>query len=378
MHLKVKQFIITYWPALLCFFIVLAFFYRFISVQKNKFEQIPIQYSNNHQPVLSYANAVDKASIAVVNIFSKKVVKKKHNPLLDDPVLQHFFGIMPPKDQQRIKNSIGSGVLVSNEGYILTSNHVIDGANQIEVVLKDGRSVIAKVMGTDPSTDLAVLWIPLKNLTGITIGQADKSRTGDIVLAIGNPYGVGQTVTLGIISAVGRHHLGIANFENFIQTDAAINPGNSGGALVNTAGELIGINTAIFSKTGGSHGIGFAIPVDLAMNIMSQIVQQGRVIRGWVGIAAEELSRQKIHQLKLPIQAGVIVTSVLDRGAAFKAGIKVGDILTQVNDISPKNSFDILNLIANSIPGKKIVLGLYRNQQFIRLNVTVGERPKKY
>ncbi len=377
MYFKTKHFLVTYWPILLALLIFSWFLHHFYNQEQNT-TSVSLKYSQNNTPITSYADAVEKASPAVVNIFTKKIIQEKHNPLLDDPTLQQFFGILPPKQKNRIKNSLGAGVLVSNEGYILTSNHVIANADQIEVVLQDGRSTLAKVMGTDPGSDLAVLWIPLKNLTGITIGQVDRFRTGDVVLAIGNPYGVGQTVTLGIISGIGRHHLGITNFENFIQTDAAINPGNSGGALINTAGELIGINTAIFSKTGGSHGIGFAIPVDLATGIMSQIIQQGRVIRGWLGITADELSKEKAKRFKLPMQAGVIVTRVLEGGPAFKAGIKVGDIITKIGDKQPQYSFEVLNIIANTPPGEKRVIGLYRNMQFIELLATIGERPKKY
>jgi len=376
MYIKTKQFFITYWPGLLAF-IVFGWFLLQFNVQNNK-KKLSLKYSQGQKPVISYGDAVDKASPAVVNIFTKTVIKNKYNPLLDDPALQRFFGILPPKEKKRIKNSLGAGVLVSNEGYILTSNHVIANADEIEVILQDGRSTLATVMGTDPGSDLAVLWIPLKNLTGITIGKANRFRTGDVVLAIGNPYGVGQTVTLGIISGIGRHHLGIANFENFIQTDAAINPGNSGGALVNTAGELIGINTAIFSETGGSHGIGFAIPVDLAMGIMSQIIQQGRVIRGWLGITADELDKLKAKRLKLSVNTGVVVSSVLEGGPAFKAGIKVGDIITQINKKHPTHSFKVLNLIANTRPGEKIIVGLYRKNQFIELVAIIGERPKQY
>ncbi|MFG1489212.1 trypsin-like peptidase domain-containing protein, partial [Oceanospirillum sp. HFRX-1_2] len=238
----------------------------------------------------SYSDAVKQASPAVVNIYTSKIIEQRAHPLLQDPAFRQFFGYNGVPRQQRLQSSLGSGVIVSADGYVLTNNHVIAGADEIKVALKDGREAIAQVVGTDPETDLAVLSIPLPDLPVITIAPSDDIEVGDVVLAIGNPFGVGQTVTMGIVSATGRDQLGINTFEDFIQTDAAINPGNSGGALINPRGELLGINTAIFSKSGGSQGIGFAIPSNLSRQIMIDIIREGSVVRGWLGVEVQELT----------------------------------------------------------------------------------------
>ena len=241
------------------------------------------------QGPVTYADAVVRAAPAVANLYTTKVVNRNARPLFEDPQFRHFFGNNAPK-QKRMESSLGSAVLMSPEGYLLTNNHVVLNADQIVVALKDGRETLARVIGSDPETDLAVLKIDLKNLPAITIGRSDTLRIGDIALAIGNPFGVGQTTTMGIISATGRNQLGLNNYEDFIQTDAAINPGNSGGALVDANGNLTGINTAIFTKSGGSQGIGFAIPINLAMEVMKSIIEHGQVIRGWLGIEVQPLT----------------------------------------------------------------------------------------
>ncbi|NIR61669.1 MAG: trypsin-like serine protease, partial [Gammaproteobacteria bacterium] len=233
---------------------------------------------------LSYADAVERAAPAVVNIYSAKVVTERVPPFMNDPLFRRFFGEELGTPRRRLQTSLGSGVIVSEDGYILTNNHVIEGADEIRIALFDGRNVRASKVGADPESDLAVLKVDLDALPTITLGDSEALAVGDVVLAIGNPFGVGQTVTLGIVSATGRSHLGITTFENFIQTDAAINPGNSGGALINPSGEVVGINTAIFSRTGGNQGIGFAIPASLARRVMAQIIEHGEVIRGWLGV----------------------------------------------------------------------------------------------
>jgi serine protease DegQ len=279
--------------------------------------------------VVSMRAAADKAMPAVVNIFTAKEVRVSRHPFMDDPLFRRFFG-----DQfeggTRQSSSLGSGVIVGAEGYILTNHHVIEAADEIEVALADGRKAPARVVGTDPETDLAVLKADLRNLPSITFGNADSLSVGDVVLAIGNPFGVGQTVTMGIVSAKGRSHLGISTFENFIQTDAAINPGNSGGALVDASGNLVGINSAIYSRTGGSLGIGFAIPANLARQVMEQIVRSGSVTRGWIGVEVQDLTLELAESFRLKNTNGTLIAGVQRGGPAEKAGIRPGDILVAV------------------------------------------------
>jgi len=259
----------------------------------------------------SYADAVAKAAPAVVNIFTRKQVNSLRNPLFDDPLFRHFFNSADVPQQQRMSSALGSGVIINNSGYILTNNHVIAGAEEIIVSLYDGREVRAVVVGSDPETDLAVLKIPFKNLTSITLGEPQTTRVGDVVLAIGNPFSVGQTVTQGIISATGRYGLGSNVYENFLQTDAAINPGNSGGALIDSNGRLLGINTAILNnnQSGSAVGIGFAIPADMAINIMNDIITSGQAIRGWLGIEARTLDANIIKTYNLQNSSGVMITN---------------------------------------------------------------------
>ena len=322
----------------------------------------------------SYATAVEAAAPAVVNIHTSKVVTQRINPLFDDPRFRQFFGDVF-KPRQRIENSLGSGVLISSNGYILTNNHVIKGASEILVALKDGRTARANLVGADPETDLAILSISLENLPSIVVGKSEALRVGDVVLAIGNPFGVGQTVTMGIVSAKGRSHLGINTFENFIQTDAAINPGNSGGALVNAAGHLVGINTAIFSKSGGSQGIGFAIPTAIAKRVMEDILQLGHVVRGWLGIEPQDITAQLAESFGLKNTIGVIVAGVLRNGPADQSGIKPGDIITHIDGNSVEDSNDALNIIASTRPGKKLNIDLLRDGKKISTEAEVTQRP---
>lgn len=293
---------------------------------------------------------------------------------MDDQTFQFFFGDrFSPKTKRT--SSLGSGVIVSSEGYILTNQHVVEAANEIQIALFDGRSARAEIIGSDPESDLAVLKIDLDNLPSITIGNSDSAKVGDIVLAIGNPFGVGQTVTMGIIGAKGRSQVGINTFENFIQTDAAINPGNSGGALTDTAGNLIGINTAIWSRTGGSLGIGFAIPVSAAIQIMKQIIETGSVTRGWLGVSMQEITLELAESLKLKKVGGILIAGVLKDGPADHAGIKPGDILKAVDGDEISNSAEILNLVAALPPGRTVLLTIIRNHSEKSFKVTIGKRP---
>jgi serine protease DegS len=329
-----------------------------------------------HSDPVSYADAVAIAAPAVVNIHTHKTVVQQRSPLLNDPFFRRFFG-----DQfgggpsMREETSLGSGVIINASGYILTNNHVIEGADAIQVTLRDGHTWEAKLVGSDPEADLAVLKVEQENLPAITIGNADALRVGDVVLAIGNPFGVGQTVTLGIVSATGRSSLGINTFENFIQTDAAINPGNSGGALITARGELIGINTAIFSKSGGSQGIGFAIPMSLAKNSMAQIVEKGYVSRGWMGVEIQELTPQLAESFDLKEEKGIIIAGVLKGGPADKGGLKPGDIILKINGRAIASSHDALNTISQTVPGEQISVEGQREGKGLELKIAVGERP---
>lgn len=322
----------------------------------------------------SFAEAARHAIPAVVNVFTKKEVRGAPNPLMDDPVFRHFFGERFDPRPQQVSN-LGSGVIVSANGYILTNHHVVEGADEIQIALSDNRTLPAKVVGSDPETDLAVLKINARNLPAITFGQPDSLRVGDWVLAVGNPFGVGQTVTLGIVSALGRSHLGINTFENFIQTDAAINPGNSGGALVDAAGNLVGINSAIYSRTGGSQGIGFAIPVSIAKQVMEQIIREGSVTRGWVGIEVQDLSPELMESFGLKTGEGALIAGVLKNGPADRAGVKPGDVLTAVNGKRVADSSSLLNLIAGLKPGESAKLSVARKNSSMEFGVQVARRP---
>ena len=325
--------------------------------------------------LVSHSDAASKAMPSVVNIFTSKEVPVRH-PFMDDPVFRRFFGDRSDGSQTRRVSSLGSGVIVSPQGYILTNHHVVEAADEIEVALADGRTVRARTVGSDPETDLAVVKVDLKNLPAITFGRSDQARVGDTVLAIGNPFGVGQTVTMGIVSALSRSHLGINTFENFIQTDAAINPGNSGGALVDGGGNLIGVNSAIYSRSGGSLGIGFAIPASLAKQVMEQIIQNGSVTRGWIGVEVQDLTPELAESFKLPNTNGTLIAGVLRGGPADRAGMKPGDILLAVNSKALTDSSSMLNLVSALPPGKIAALKMLRNQTEVMLQVSVGKRPK--
>ena len=338
-------------------------------------------YDNSAISPGSYHEAVKKSMPAVVNIFTSKVNatsknRKGNSNNSTDPFFKFFFGDQPPDTEP--SSSLGSGVIVSPEGVILTNHHVISDADEIDVALADGRKVKAKIIGSDPETDIAVLKIDVKQLPApITLGKIESIHVGDVVLAIGNPFGVGQTVTSGIISAIGRDHVGINTFENFIQTDAAINPGNSGGALVDTRGHLIGINTAIYSNNGGSMGIGFAIPVNLAKQVMESIISNGSVARGWIGVEPQNLSKELSESLGIPKNtAGVLLSGVLEGGPAARGGIKPGDVLVAVNGNSTKDVRQLLNQIAQISPGNEVALKILRKDKELELKVQTGKRPK--
>lgn len=323
---------------------------------------------------VSYAEAVRRASPAVVNIYTTKQVVANPSQLYDNPTFRRFFGDLD-RSRERTQSSLGSGVIMNAQGYVLTNYHVIENADEIEVLLADGNTVSANVLGADPETDLAVLTIAVENLPGMVISDSTQLEVGDVVLAIGNPFGFGQTVTQGIISATGRDRLGINTFENFIQTDAAINPGNSGGALINAYGELVGINTAIFTKTGGSQGIGFAIPIGLASDVMSQIIEHGRVIRGWLGLELQDLSPQLAESFGLADRIGVLIAGVVRQSPAYKAGIRPGDIILNFDNKVIRDAKTIQNEIASSKPNTKIsISGLRRGKKF-ELEVKIAQRP---
>jgi serine protease DegQ len=333
--------------------------------------------SGSQIPATGFSAAAQKAMPAVVNIFTSNEVKAQANPFIDDPRFRFFFGDQFDENNQQQSASLGSGVIVSHDGYILTNHHVVEAADQIEVALADGRKAKGRIIGSDPDTDLAVIKIDIaKNLPAITFGQAEQARVGDVVLAIGNPFGVGQTVTMGIVSALKRNHLGLNTFENFIQTDAAINPGNSGGALADVNGNLIGINSAIYSPNGGSLGIGFAIPVSTAKKIMEQIIQNGSVTRGWIGVAVQDLTPELAESFKLKETQGVLISEIVRGSPADKAGVKAGDILTSVADKTLSDSGTMLETISALPPGKVVMLKLLRNQAEVAVQVKVGKRPR--
>ena len=324
----------------------------------------------------SFSAAAKLASAAVVSINTSKLAAQ--NPNANDPWFRFFFGDQQGRGQQQ--GGLGSGVIISASGYILTNNHVVDGADAIEVVLNDTRKASAKVIGTDPDTDLAILKIELDKLPVIVLGDSDSLQVGDPVLAIGNPFGVGQTVTSGIVSALGRNQLGINTFENFIQTDAAINPGNSGGALVDTNGHLMGINTAIYSRSGGSMGIGFAIPVSTARQVLDGIVRDGQVTRGWIGVEPQDLNAELAETFNIKPAAlkagGVIITGVLQSGPAAQAGIRPGDVITAVNGKPVTNVSQLLTAVAALKPGTAAPLSVLRGGDASEIPVTPGVRQR--
>ncbi|MFT5709031.1 MAG: serine protease DegS [Oceanospirillaceae bacterium] len=372
-----KKFAFLAWPTVCGILIALLFVQlnpRFSSptpVTVNKVElttlQNPtatnnVQISNNF--VRSYADAVDKAAPAVVNVYIRTNDSEQNNS--DQPL---------PAPSSEFNSSLGSGVILNQQGYIVTNNHVIAKADEIVVALQDGRETVAKVIGTDIGTDLAILKINLPNLPNIIIEDSESLRVGDIVLAIGNPFDFGQTVTKGIISAKSRNSVGLNRYENFLQTDAAINPGNSGGALINTQGNLVGISSAIFSKSGGSNGIGFAIPSSLALKVMRNLIEDGRVIRGWLGVETQELTPQLAESFGLNNIRGLILAGVSPNGPASKAGLQAGDLILAFNDMSIISGLDSMRSIAEVKPGSIVKVNFLRNGEALTADIIVGERP---
>ena len=331
--------------------------------------EAPATPAGTSAPLDSLRAAVQKAAPAVVSINTSTTTR---NPQSGDPWFRFFFGDRGEQQQ----SGLGSGVIMSPEGYILTNNHVVEGADAIEVVLPDARRTTAKVIGTDPESDLAVLKITLDKLPAITLGNSDALQVGDQVLAIGNPFGVGQTVTSGIVSALGRNQLGINTFENFIQTDAAINPGNSGGALTDVYGNLMGINTAIYSRTGGSLGIGFAIPVSTAKQVMESIVKNGQMVRGWIGVEPGELTPELAQTFGVPSERGVIITGVLGGGPAAQAGIRPGDVITAVGGQPVRTVSELLTRISALPPGQAVAFAVQRRSDSVQVSVTPAQRPR--
>jgi serine protease DegQ len=324
--------------------------------------------------IASLADAARKATPSVVNVETSKAVKQR-NPMLDDPVFRRFFPGLPEGETRRA-TSLGSGVIVSTDGFVLTNNHVIEDADDIQLVLSDGRRMHATVRGSDPESDLAVLKTDGKDLPAVTFGKLENVQVGDAVLAIGSPFGFGSSVTHGIISALGRNQLHVNRFEDFIQTDAAVNPGNSGGALVDTSGNLIGINSIIFSQSGGSQGIGFAIPVTIARNVLEQIIRDGEVTRGWLGIEPQEITPELASALELPAADGVLIRAVLRSGPADHAGMLARDVVIEIDGKSTHDVSTLLAQIAALSPGTQVKLKVLREKKPVELEVTVGKRPK--
>ena len=337
----------------------------------------PTSASPASDAVVTYAPAVVRAAPSVVNVFTAKHIDVPVMPLPADPGLEQLLRQLPGFTRRESSTSLGSGVIVRSDGYILTNYHVIESADSIRVSLADGRQETAKLVGADPDSDLAVLKIGLDHLPAITFDPDPLVHVGDVVLAIGNPFGVGQTTTLGIVSALGRNRLGLNLYENFIQTDAAINPGNSGGALINTRGELVGVNTAIYSETGGSLGIGFAIPAPIAHHVLDQIIEHGRVQRGWLGLEPQDITPDLARAFHLKQLDGVIVARVLRGGPADKAGIQVGDILQALDGRPLHDAMDLLNRLAPMKPGASVTLKILRGGRVIQRDVKVSLRPAR-
>ncbi len=322
----------------------------------------------------SFNNAVAATAPAVVNVYASKVYQERIHPLFSDPLFRRFFGDVPTMPKKRRDSSIGSGVIMNTTGYVLTNAHVIQNADDIQITLNDGRLAQAQLMGLDVDTDLAVLKIPTQNLPQIPIGNSTELKVGDIVLAIGNPYNFGQTVTQGIVSATSRKRRGISYFDDFIQTDADINLGNSGGALINATGELIGINTAIISSSGGSEGIGLATPINQALDIMNQIIKNGKVVRGWLGIEAQTLSADIIESANLET-GGVLVTAIIRNGPAENAGLVPGDILISIDGKNVSSPDQAIETIIEFIPGSEVKINILRGWEQQELTARIAHRP---
>lgn len=374
-----RAFVYVRWPLL--FGLVAALMAMVLMPQLRQQQSIRTMVSGGWQGPVSYSQAVQKAAPAVVNIYTRKKLQRARHPLFDDPLFRHFFNSADTSRQERMQSALGSGVIVTETGYLLTNNHVIQGADEIVVQLQDGREAQADLIGIDKENDLAVLKINLDQLTAITTTAHQNSRVGDVVLAIGNPFGMGQTVTQGIVSAVGRYGLGINDFENFIQTDAAINPGNSGGALIDTSGNLVGINSAILDRIGNNNlnGIGLAIPAETAMQSLNDIIEFGRVVRGWLGVAATEISPQVASRYRLPSTNGLLVTGIYSGGPAHKAGLEPGDFITKVNNQKVMSGLNgglrSMQAVKESRPGEEIVLEVFRNGQTLTITAVTSVSP---
>ena len=351
-------------------FILLQLFPQLLPVAGGQ-ASLPASDTAGYGPV-SYNRAVTLTAPSVVNVYANKILKQQPHPLLQDPIFRRFFGDQE-RNQQRNSN-LGSGVIMNGEGYIVTNAHVVKGADEILVTLADGRQAPADIIGVDQETDLAVIRLTLDKLPVISLGDSSSLTVGDVVLAIGNPYNFGQTVTQGIVSATGRTSLGITTFEDFIQTDADINPGNSGGALVTATGQLIGINTAIITNTGGSQGIGLAIPINLVVDVMQALVENGRVVRGWLGIEAQVVPQDIVDAAGMS-NSGILVAGILQNGPADLAGIMPGDILTSINGEPLFNPQHAIGMIAGFPPGTQIEISVLRGWEEMLVKTRVSQRP---
>ena len=332
-----------------------------------------VSETRSNMGLVSYASGVERAAPAVVNIYTSKQIASSSPTNFDNPSVRDYADSLP--NPERRQSSLGSAVILNSEGYLLPNNHVIAGSDEILVALQDGREALASLIGTDPETDLAVLKIDLPDLPAVTIDSRDQQRIGDVVMAIGNPFGLGQTVTMGIISATGRNQLGLNTYEDFIQTDAAINQGNSGGALVDAQGNLIGINTAIFSQAGSAQGIGFAIPAKLAVEVMQAIIQHGRVIRGWLGVEVQPLTPELAESFGLDISQGIVVASLYRNGPAWNAGLLPGDVILKIDDQPATSGRQAMNQVARAKPSDRIKLSVLRNGEQMSFSAEVGVRP---
>jgi len=347
---------------------------------------VSVPVGETGMPAQPFVAVAKLAKASVVNISSVKKHGGKaegfSGPFFDDPFFRRFFGEeferRLPTPREYREQGLGSGVIVSPDGYIVTNNHVVEGADELTVSLPDKRTFTAKVVGTDPKTDVAVIKIGATNLPVLPWGDASQLQVGEMVLAVGNPFGLSQTVTMGIISAVGRANMGIVDYEDFIQTDAAINPGNSGGALVNLKGELIGINTAIFSQSGGNMGIGFAIPSNMAKNVMESLIKHGKVVRGWLGVSVQELTQDLAKEFGVSDIQGALVADVMDDSPAAKAKLERGDIVTSYNGVPIRDPGQLRAAVAETAPGTKVTLSITRNKKSQEVSVTIGELPKEF